>query len=502
MHDPQALRKIVILGGGTAGWMAALPLAQRLRRGGAAPVIELVESAEIGTIGVGEATLPPIRFFNASLGLDNAEFIRRTQASFKLGIEFADWGKVGESFFHGFGDHGPPIDTRSSYAYWLRLRHEGAIGALADWSVPTEMARQGRFTPPLEGPPSAANAYAYAFHFDAGLYAAYLREHALAAGVVRTEGQVVEVERRPGDGFVSALRLADGRRVEGDLFIDCSGFRALLIEGVMQAGFEDWSHWLPCDRALAVPSGRMAQLPPFTRSAATPAGWTWRIPLQHRTGNGHVYCSRFMDDDEAARLLLAGLPTPATDVPRPIRFTAGRRRRCWVGNVVAVGLSSGFLEPLESTSIQLILDAVGRLLMLLPDRSFEPHLAAEFNRLMARQYESIRDFIILHYTLSRRDDQPFWRELRTMPLPDTLAHQIALFRDSGRVAVLDPDGFAEPSWVAIMNGMGVLPRRHDPLTHGIDAAALRGHFARLREAIVGTVRTMPSHDAFLAALAA
>jgi len=494
----RAIRRVVIVGGGTAGWMAAAPLAQRLRRGDGPPVdVLLVESPEIGTIGVGEATLPPIRNYNRSLGLDGADFMRRTQATFKLGIEFADWGWLGNRFFHGFGDYGPAIDNRSPHHHWLRLRELGSARPLSDWSVATQMAAQRRFLPPQGEAGSPSTSYSYAFHFDATLYAAYLREFALAQGAQRIEGHVVDIELRPADGFVTALKLADGRRIEGDLFIDCSGFRGLLIEGAMQAGFEDWSAWLPCDRALAVPSARAVSLRPYTTSTARSAGWQWRIPLQHRTGNGHVYCSAFCDDDMAARTLLDGLDTPALGDPRPLRFTTGRRRRAWVRNVVAVGLSAGFVEPLESTSIQLIMDGVGRLIELFPDLDFEPALAAEYNRRMAAQFESVRDFIVLHYKLTRREDSAFWRHIAAMPIPDRLAQQIELFRASGHVAIHDRDGFLEPSWLAMLFGLGEMPRRHDPGADRVELGALRAHLARWGQAVAAAVGVMPDHTRYI-----
>ncbi len=495
----KALRKIVIVGGGTAGWMAAAPLAQKLQKGGGPPCeVVLIESPEIGTIGVGEATLPTIRAYNRSLGLDAADFVRRTQASFKLGIEFRDWGQVGHRFFHGFGDFGPAIENRSSFTHWLRLARAGAMPSYEEWSTATVMARANRFTPPQGSVPSAANGYTYAYHFDAGLYAAYLREHAMQHGAQRIEGTVVEVELRPDDGFIEALKLADGRRIQGDLFIDCSGFRGLLIEGAMHAGYEDWSELLPCDSALAVPSARAGKLTPYTTSTARASGWQWRIPLQHRTGNGHVYCSHFTSDEEAGRVLLEGLDTPALGDPRRLRFTTGRRRRTWVRNCVALGLAAGFVEPLESTSIQLIMDGVGHLVENFPDRDFAPHLADEYNRRIASRYESVRDFIVMHYKLTRRTDSAFWRHCAAMAIPDTLSHQIELFRSSGRVAILDRDGFAEPSFISILFGLGVTPRAWDPFVDRIDEQPLRAHFARLRSAIAGTVAAMPDHADYIA----
>ena len=497
MND-RAIRKIVIVGGGTAGWMSAAPLSLIFGGHASRPCeIVLVESPELGTIGVGEATLPSIIYYNQLLGLDGLEFIRKTQATFKLGIEFKDWGRVGHRFFHGFGGFGPPIQNRSSFTYWLRLSRSGSMPPYEDFSVATVMARHKRFTSPSGAAPAVQNAYSYAFHFDAGLYAAYLREYAMQRGVQRIEGTIVDVEVRPEDGFVAAVKLRDGRRIDGDLFIDCSGFRGLLIDGVMKSAFEDWSAWLPCNSALAVPCDRVDELTPYTRSTAHAAGWQWRIPLQHRTGNGHVYCNGFSSDDEAARVLLGNLDGQALDSPRQLRFTTGRRREAWVKNVVAVGLASGFLEPLESTSIHLIMDGVARLVELFPDRDFQPGLAAEFNRRMARQYESIRDFIILHYKLNERDDSEFWRYCAAMPIPDTLQHQIELFRESGRVCILDRDSFEEPSWISIMCGLGLMPKRHDPFADLVDEAGLRTHFERLHQAISGTVSGMPSHSNFI-----
>ena len=497
MND-QPLRRIVIVGGGTAGWMAAAPLAHRLGQGvGPACEIVLVESPDIGTIGVGEATLPPIRAFNRSIGLDEADFVRRTQGTFKLGIEFRDWGQLGHRFFHGFGDFGPPIENRSSFMHWLRLARAGEMASYEDWSTATVMARANRFAPPHGDVPSASNGYSYAYHFDAGLYAAALRDHALQRGVQRLEGTVVDVELRAGDGFIEALKLADGRRIDGDLFIDCSGFRGLLIEGALHAGYEDWSGHLPCDSALAVPSARAPRLTPYTTSTAREAGWQWRIPLQHRTGNGHVYCSGFTSDEQAARVLLEGLDTPALDAPRPLRFTTGRRRRMWVRNCVALGLAAGFVEPLESTSIQLIMDGVGGLIECFPARDFAPQLADEYNRRMAFKYESVRDFIVMHYKLTARTDSEFWRHCAAMPIPDTLHHQIELFRSSGRVAILDRDGFAEPSFISMLFGLGVTPQAWDPFIDRIDEQALRRHFARLRSAIAGTVDALPDHADYI-----
>ena len=490
------IQKIVIVGGGTAGWMTAAPLAQRM---GKSCVIDLVESPEIGTIGVGEATLPTIRYYNRSLGIDGADFVKKTQASFKLGIEFKDWGHIGNRFFHGFGDFGPNIENRSPYMHWLRLKQaDPAFPSYEEWSVSTVLARQNRFTPPSGDQPSPSNAYSFGYHFDAGLYAAYLRDYALARGVDRIEARIVDVELRPEDGFIAAVRLDDGRRVEGDLFIDCSGFRGLLIEGAMKAGFVDWSDQLLCDSALAVPCARVEPLTPYTTSTAKAAGWMWRIPLQHRTGNGHVYSSHHMSDAEAERILMEGLDGRALDTPRQLRFTTGRRQNAWVKNCVAIGLAGGFIEPLESTAIRLIEGGVGGLIQYFPDMDFRPHLALEYNRRTASQYEYIRDFVVMHYKLTQRDDSDFWRHCARQTVSDSLQHQIEIFRESGRVVVLDRDGFTEPSWISLFFGLGLVPQSNDPFIEHIDAGELRTHFLRIRQMILQMAAAVPSHADYIA----
>ena len=494
MYD-KAIRKIVIVGGGTAGWMTAAPLALKL---GKACEIVLVESPEIGTVGVGEATLPTLRYYNLTLGLDAADFVRKTQATFKLGIEFKDWGHIGNRFFHGFGDFGPAVEGRSPHLYWLRLaRAFKDIPSYEQWSVATVMARNNRFVPPYGEQLAATNAYSYAFHFDAGLYAAYLRDHAVHRGVVRIEGMIDGAEQHPETGFITAVKLRDGRRVEGDLFIDCSGFRGLLIEGVYQAGYDDWSDMLPCNSALAVPCAKVDPLTPYTLSTAKTAGWTWRIPLQHRTGNGHVYANGFTSDDAAARILLAGLDGRALDEPRQLRFTTGRRRKSWIKNCVAIGLSSGFLEPLESTSINMIENAVGWLLQYFPDRDLRPELADEFNRLVAQRVEFVRDFIILHYKVTNRTDSEFWRYCANMPVPDSLRHQIELFRETGRVVIYDKEGFSESSHVALLMGLGIMPKTYDPLIDFMNMPALHAHFAKLGETVARAVELMPDHAEYI-----
>jgi glycine/D-amino acid oxidase-like deaminating enzyme len=490
------IRKVVIVGGGTAGWMTAAPLALKLPKN---CEIVLVESNEIGTVGVGEATLPTLRNFNFTLGIDEADFVRKTQATFKLGIEFKDWGHVGNRFFHGFGDFGPPIDNRPAFMYWLRLsRVFKDMPPYEEWSTATMMALGNRFTLPHEELPSITDSYNFAYHFDAGLYAAYLRDYATALGVTRIEGMVENVEQHPETGFITALKLRDGRRVEGDLFVDCSGFRGLLIEGVYQAGYEDWSAMLPCNSALAVPCAKVEPLTPYTTSTARAAGWTWRIPLQHRTGNGHVYCDGFTSDEEAGRVLLAGLDGAPQGEPRQLRFTTGRRRKSWIKNCIAIGLSGGFLEPLESTSINFIENAVGTLIEFFPDRECRPELSDEFNRLVAQSYGYVRDFIILHYKLTGRTDSEFWRYCASMPIPDTLKHQIETFRETGRTVVYDLQGFKEGSMFSLLMGLGVVPKRGDPLIENLQFDHLLAHLASRRDAIAQLVKAAPGHAQYIA----
>src|SRR5438477_1066476 len=395
----EPLRSVVIVGGGSSGWMTAAALTKSF---GKRLEVTLVESEEIGIIGVGESTVPHLRDFNRLLEIDEADFVRRTRGTFKLGIQFNDWRRPGDSYVHGFGTIGRSLGLLDFHQYWLKARKLGLVKDIGHYSINTLAAPQGKFlVPPADAPPNTPLAdIVYAYQFDAGLYAQYLRTYAEARGARRIEGKVVEVKQNGESGFVESVRLESGATVAGDLFIDCSGFRALLIGGTLHSPFQDWTHWLPLDRAIAVPCEKVGPPTPYTRVTARAAGWQWRIPLQHRTGNGYVYCNQFTTDDEAARVLLESLDGEALDSPRQLRFTTGRRRECWVKNVVAVGLSSGFLEPLESTSIQLIMDAVGRLVELFPDRDFRPGLATEFNRRMNRQYESIRDFIILHYKLT------------------------------------------------------------------------------------------------------
>ncbi len=490
------LKKILIVGGGSAGWMAAA-LFSRLFRG--LYDITLIESEAIGTVGVGEATIPAIKTFNALIGLDEADFMRRTQASFKLGIQFIDWDRIGSSYIHGFGVIGRDLEWLRCHQYWLKMRAAGRASDFAAYSINTAAALQNRFMradPQRTGSPLGH--IAHAFHFDAGLYAKYLRGLSEAAGVRRREGKIASVQLRPDDGFVQSVTMEDGAVEAADLLIDCSGFRGLIIEEAMKTGYEDWTHWLPCDRALAVPCARTEPFTPYTRATARPAGWQWRIPLQHRTGNGHVYSSRYMDEAEAERILLSNLDGEQLAEPNRIRFVAGKRRQVWNKNCVAAGLASGFLEPLESTSLHLIQSVLTRLVRLMPDGGFDPTTIAEFNRQMDFEYERIRDFVILHYKATYRDDTPFWRDCRDMAVPDTLQRKMDLFRANGRVFREDDELFTEESWIQVFLGQGVIPAGYDPLVDVTPEAEIERFLNDVETVIGKCVAVMPSHADYVA----
>src|SRR3984957_3699387 len=448
--------RVVIVGGGTAGWMSAAGIRRQV--GTDDYSVTLIESDEIGTVGVGEATLPHIKTFNDMLGVDEAQFMRETRATFKLGIQFRDWDQPGEGYIHPF-------------------------------ELPNEDRKSIRST------------YTYAYHFDASLYAAYLRSLATQRGVHRIEGQVCDVRRNPTTGDIAELTLKSGERIVGDLFIDCSGFRSLLLGGVMGVAWGGWTHWLPCDRALAVPCKRVGPLTPYTRATARRGGWTWRIPLQHRTGNGYVFSSRFINDGEAQDALLAGLDGAAQGEPRLLRFSPGPRDRPWQGNCVAIGLASGFLEPLESTSIYLIQAAVTDLINLMPrpgSTGTDPRLVDEFNRLNEMQYERIRDFLVLHYTANGRVGEPLWDYARSMPLPDSLVHKLQLFRSRAALPSHQYGLFARDSWLAVLVGQGIVATGYDRLADAFPLSALEERLSEFRNRIQTNVDGMTAHDAFIA----
>ncbi len=494
MSDPR-IRRVVIVGGGTAGWMAAAVFSRTM---GASLEIRVVESDAIGTVGVGESTIPQIRNVNQFLGIDEDAMVRATSGTFKLGIQYNDWVGPGHSYLHAFGDVGLPLGPLPFQHYWLRRRAEAGVEDLATYSLNATAAKACRMARVEKVGNSPMAGMKYAFQFDAGLYGRMLRTYAEQRGAKRTEGKVVDVRRRGEDGFIEAIVLEGGERIGGDLFIDCSGFRGLLIEGALKSGFEDWREWLACDRALAVGSAPAAPMRPYTQANARPAGWQWRIPLQHRTGNGHVYCSEFMSDDEAAAILLQSLDGEALGDPRPIRFTSGVRRQIWSRNCVAVGLSAGFLEPLESTAIHLIQSGISRLLSLFPDRGFDPAVIDEYNRNMRKDYEQVRDFLVLHYRTTERRDTPFWRRCAALPPPDSLRQKLEIFNATGQIFREGEELFTEQSWLQVMVGQGILPRRHHPLADNLPREKLEEFLGSIRTLIRGAVERMSPHERFIA----
>ncbi|NYT40706.1 tryptophan 7-halogenase [Sphingomonas sp. R-74633] len=486
--DQAPVRRVVIAGGGTAGWIAAAALIKLL-----GPLIEvtLVESDEIPTIGVGESTIPTARTFHQLLGIDEREFLRDTRSTFKLGILFQDWAREGDRYIHSFGQIGKSTWMGDFHHFWMQAREEGWGGELGDYCFELQAAKAGVFAIPEQGHIN------YAYHLDAGLYARFLHGFAEPLGVTRIEGRIEGVEQHPETGFVTALTLASGARIEGDLFLDCTGFRGLLIEQTLQAGYEDWGHWLPTDSAMAVQTESVGPAVPYTRAVAHQAGWNWRIPLQHRVGNGLVYAKDFLDDDGARALLDSRIEGEKLIEPRIIRFKAGRRRKIWDKNVIALGLASGFVEPLESTSIHLIMIAVTRLVQLFPFGGVGEGVAARFNELSRAEIEKIRDFIVLHYHLNQRADGGFWDQCRTMAIPDSLAERIEAFRDGAIAWQASDDLFRVDSWVQVMLGQRLEPRSYHHMGRMIVEGELQTALGKLKSDIARTVAQMPAHQAFL-----
>ena len=497
------VRRVVIVGGGSAGWMTAAAMARLLMPSGVE--VTLVESDAIGTVGVGEATIPTIRDFNALLGIDEHQFIRETGGSFKLGIEFVDWGRLGNRYFHPFGTFGRDTRTLRFHQLWLRRRHDDGRSEqerLEHYSMAALAASRGRFGTPSSDPNHPLSTISYAYHFDAGRYAMLLRRWSEAKGVRRIEGRITDVRRSDRDGAVASIALENGTEIVGDLFIDCSGFASLLLGRAMAEPIEDWSHWLPCDRAIALPSARSGPVLPYTRSTAVRGGWRWRIPLQHRTGSGIVYSSAHLSDEAALKELRAGLDGEAVGEPRRLRFIAGHRRRLWSRNVVAIGLSGGFLEPLESTSIHLIQTAITRLLTLFPTAAGWQAERAEFNRQSVSEYERIRDFLILHYKASARDDDAFWRYCGDMRVPDSLARRLDLFRAAGRIFREGDELFSESSWLAVMVGQGIMPHAHDPAADAIPPLSLATQMAAMRSALARAADQLALHEDYISSCCA
>ncbi|GLX79159.1 tryptophan halogenase [Thalassotalea insulae] len=492
---PEAIKKIVIVGGGTAGWMSAASLAKYVQNKNIE--IVLIESSTLGTVGVGEATIPNIVSYNKNLGIDEQELIKATQATFKLGIQFEDWNQIGGKFFHPFADYGVNIDKLDFHHYVNKLRAAGQQLTLDDYCFATVLAQAGKFAQPHPNPPSPLADYQYAYHFDAGLYASFLKDFATKLGVKTIDALISEVNLCQQSGFIQSVTLDNQQMVDGELFIDCSGFKGLLIEQALQTGYEDWSHWLLCDRALAVQTELVSEPTPYTRSIAKASGWQWQIPLQHRMGNGYIYCSRFQSDENAKQLLLDSVQGNPLNEVRAFKFMPGRRKKIWHKNCLAVGLSSGFLEPLESTSISLIQSAIDKLLSFFPDSSFNQHDIDEVNRLHNTELEHIRDFLILHYKLSKRDDSEFWRYCQTMDIPDTLTHRMALFNSRGHIIERECESFEPSSWLTMYEGFGLTPARYDSRADTYSNDILTSNLQQMRNSLTNAANQALSHQEFI-----
>jgi tryptophan halogenase len=486
---------IVIVGGGSAGWMTAAALSSLLDP--RSVKITLIESEEIGTVGVGEATIPDIINFNAILGIKETDFLRATNGTFKLGIEFNNWGRLGDTYFHPFGEHGVDMQGIDFHQYWMRFQRANPGSSIEEFSLSAVASRAGKFAMPTNDPRSVLSQLRYAYHFDATAYARFLRDYAEQRSVTRVEGKVVKVNLNGETGFISDVQLEDGSQLSGDLFFDCSGFRALLLGDALGVDYEDWAHWLPCDTAQAVACERTGDLLPYTKSTAKTAGWQWRIPTQHRTGNGHIYCSSMMDDDAAIDSLLADLDGPALGSPRKIRFRTGCRTRFWDKNCIAIGLSGGFLEPLESTSLYLIQEGISKFISLFPSKDMPTAIRDEYNRQLTQKFEQVRDFIILHYKATERDDSEFWNYCRTMSVPDSLTRKIELFREAGRVFRYEDELFSKPSWVAVLLGQNILPKTTDPIVAGVPEEQVERSLGSMKAAMNNAVMKMETHQAFL-----
>lgn len=490
------IKRVIIVGGGTAGWMSAATLSRYLKNN--RYEIILIESDDIGTVGVGEATIPQIQLFNKSLNIDEDDFIRKTHATFKLGIEFVNWGQKGDSYIHAFGSVGHDMESLPFYHYWLKLQKQGRSKDIGDYCLNTLASKKNKFMRSIDAGNSPLSNIAYAFHFDAGLYAKYLRNYAEKLGVKRIEGKIIDVALDEKNGFISSVKLENGELLGGDFFIDCSGFKGLLIAQTLGVGYEDWSHWLPCDSAWAVPSERLDPLPSYTRATAHSAGWQWRIPLQHRTGNGHVFSSKFMSDDEARKILLENIQGEKLAEPRKIKFTTGRRKEFWHKNCVAIGLASGFMEPLESTSIHLVQSALARIMAMFPHKEFNQHEIDSYNEQVGFEYEKIRDFLILHYKVTERNDSAFWNYCREMEIPDTLQKKIDVFKANGHVFRFNNELFNEISWVEVMLGQRMTPQGYHPLVDVLPEEEFDRRMAQVKRVIDVAVDYMPSHAQFIA----
>lgn len=493
--DNKKVTSIVIVGGGTAGWMTAAGLCATLRNQELS--ITLIESAAIGTVGVGEATLPHIRFFNQRLGINEAELMKATKATFKLGIEFKDWGKIGDSYIHPFGNFGEDIARVGFHHYVSRAAQQGFDIHLDKWSLPVMAARHGKFQLPHPDPNNILSSFGFAYQFDAGLYAKFLRAFSEKRGIKRIEGRIIDVNLRSENGFISSVKLEDGSDIEADIFIDCSGFRGLLIEQALETGYKDWTNFLPCDRAVTAACEHEGPSLPYTTATAKSAGWQWRIPLQHRTGNGYVYCSDHISDDEAAASMLADLEGDQRSEPKTLRFKTGQRNKSWHKNCIAIGLSGGFLEPLESTGIFLIQEAITNFIEMFPTKDCPQIDQDEYNRIMDLNFERVRDFLLLHYVATTRDDSPFWRHIRDMELPESLTYKMELFKSSGRVVSYDVGAFKDPSWLAVYYGQGIIPRAYDPVADHIPLESLPQHLGKMEHEVAQAVASMSRHGDYI-----
>lgn len=495
MTAKQDFMRVVIVGGGSAGWMSAAFLSRML---GKNYDITLIESEDIGTIGVGEATIPAMKTFNSLLNLDELDFIKNTQASFKLGIRFFDWYEKGHDYYHGFGRIGRDLEHLRLHQYWLKMYKEGKVGDLRPYSINTVAPDYNKFMfPDARLKDSPLSEIAYAYHLDANLYARYLRKYSENKGVKRIEGKVIKVNQNPETGYITDIDLERGENVKGDLFIDCTGFRGVLIEETLNTGYEDWSKWLFCDRAIAVPCTSSENFTPYTISKALDAGWQWRIPLQHRTGNGHVYSSAHLDDGRAEEILLNNLDGEIKAEPFRLKFNVGRRKKLWNKNCVAIGLSGGFLEPLESTGLYMIQSGLVRLIRFFPDNKFQQANIDEFNRLGVYEFERIRDFIVLHYNATMREDTPFWKMVKNAEIPDSLKAKTELFLANGRVFRECEELFAEESWIQVFLGQGVIPNNYDPLVNNKTEDEILKYLGNTKEVIQKCASKMPSHKEFI-----
>lgn len=498
MPDTQTnrIQNIIIVGGGSAGWMTAAALSRMLPASSSVN-ITLIESEQIGTVGVGEATIPDVINFNAMLGISEQDFLSATNGTFKLGIEFINWGQIGESYFHPFGPHGVDMQGIDFHQFWMRYQDVNQGTRIEDFSLSTLAAKRHKFALPSKDPRSVLSQLRYAYHFDATAYAQYLRRYAEQRGVKRVEGKVVNISVAPDTGCLDKVQLENGAEYAGDMFFDCSGFRGLLMRQTLGVNFKDWAHWLPCDTAQTVACERTGPLLPYTKSTAKTAGWQWRIPTQHRTGNGHIYASDMMRDEEAIESLLSDLDGPAKAAPRKIKFRTGHLERFWEKNCVAIGLSGGFLEPLESTSLFLIQEGISKFISLFPSADMPKAVVAEYNKQLTTKFEQVRDFIILHYKATKRDDSPFWDYCRNMSIPDTLQHKMDLFQEAGRVFRYEDELFARPSWVAVMVGQNVLPKTIDPIVAELSDEEIARSLNSMRVALNGAAQKMETHETYL-----